>query len=258
LDQNYERFRSFIGLDDSRDGLCGQVQFEVLLDGIVAYTSGTFVDTTATGSIDLAVGNANALPLRVYTLGSTCRDHADWADARLIPKPEPGYRYYRFRPTALRDDGSADSVQLAELALFQGGVRQHALAVTNPGGNNPVGEGPASADDANSATKWRDYNEGLLIYDMGANVEIDAYTITTASDAPERDPVRWRLEASLDGVTWDILDDQTESDYATPLARLTATPSIPISVLDVVTPLPSAPRHSTTLIVETSSGADRI
>src|SRR5690606_20939103 len=23
LDQNYERFRSFIGLDDSRDGLCG-------------------------------------------------------------------------------------------------------------------------------------------------------------------------------------------------------------------------------------------
>ncbi len=97
LNQNYDRFLSHIGLDDSRNGLCGQIQFEVSLDGIVAYTSGTFIDTTATGSIDLAVGNANTLTLKVYTLGANCGDHGDWADARLLPKPTPGYRYYRFR-----------------------------------------------------------------------------------------------------------------------------------------------------------------
>ena len=258
LDQNYDRFRSDIGLDDSRDGLCGQVQFKVLLDGIDAYTSGTFVAATATGSIDLDVGNTNTLTLRVDTLGSNCGDDADWAAARLIPKPEPGYRYYRFRPTKLRDAATADSVQIAELALLQGGIRQYSSVVTNPGGNNPAGQGPENSDDANSATTWRDYNKGLLIYDMGANVEIDAYTITTASDAVERDPVRWRLEASLDGVTWDILDDHTAADYPTPLARLTSTPVLPISLLDVVTPLPAAPRHSTSLLVETSSGQDRI
>ncbi|MEZ4330288.1 MAG: NPCBM/NEW2 domain-containing protein [Myxococcota bacterium] len=260
LDQNYDRFRAHIGLDDVRDGLCGQVQFEVKLDGAVAYSSGSFVSTTATGSIDLPLGNANSLSLRVNTDGASCPegDHADWADARLIPKPEPGYRYYRFRPTKLRSDGSADSVQLAELALLQGGIRQHAIVVTNPGGNNPAGQGPAHADDANTATKWRDYNKNLLIYDMGGNVEIDAYAITTANDASDRDPVRWTLEASLDGVNWDILDDQNGADYPTPTARLTSTPSIPIAGLDVVTPLPAAPRHSTTLLVETSSGADRL
>ncbi|MBK7947364.1 MAG: NPCBM/NEW2 domain-containing protein [Deltaproteobacteria bacterium] len=263
LGQQYDRFRSFIGLDDSRDGLCGRVQFEVLLDGVVNYTSGAFVSTTATGSIDIPVGNANAMTLKVYRTGSTCTpsahgDLGDWASARLIPKPDPGYRYYRFRPTKLRNDGTADSVQVAELALFETGVRKQAIVVTNPGGNNPTGQGPAKADDATTSTKWRDYNKGYLIYDMGANVEIDAYTITTANDASERDPVRWSLEASIDGVTWDILDDKTSADYPTPTARLTTTPSIPLTPLSPITPLPAVPRHSTTLLVETSSGADRI
>ena len=110
----------------------------------------------------------------------------------------------------------------------------------------------------NINTKWMDFNRGDLIYDYGANVVIDAYTLTTANDAPERDPVRWTLEASLDGVIWDMLNNQTSQDYATPAARLTATPTIPIVPAGVVTALPSAPRNSTTLIVETSSGADRI
>jgi YVTN family beta-propeller protein len=258
LNQGYERFLSHIGLDDVRNGQCGEIQFEIRLDGVLAYTSGNFIDTTATGTIDLAVGNANTLNLRVLTVGNTCGDQADWAEARLIPKPEPGYRYYRFRPTKLRDDGTTGGVQLAELALFEDGLRRQAVVVTNPGGNNPPGQGPASADDANTATKWRDFNRGVLIYDFGVNVEIDAYQITTADDAPERDPLRWTLEASINGVDWDILDDRNGADQPTPVARLTPTAMLPIAPLDVVTPLPSAPRHSSTLIVETSTGADRI
>ncbi|MFO0687249.1 MAG: NPCBM/NEW2 domain-containing protein [Myxococcota bacterium] len=263
LGQKYDRFRSFVGLDDSRDGLCGKVQFEVVLDGVVNYTSGLFGDTTATGSIDIPVGNANSMTLKVYRTSSTCTptahgDLGDWASARLIPKPDPGYRYYRFRPTKLRVDATADSVQVAELALFKSGVRKRALVVTNPGGNNPSGQGPAQADDATVSTKWRDYNKGFLVYDMGSNVVIDAYTITTANDASERDPIRFSLEASLDGVTWDILDDKTNADYATPTARGATTPSIPITTLATITPLPAEPRHSTTLLVEASSGADRI
>ncbi len=70
--------------------------------------------------------------------------------------------------------------------------------------------------------------------------------------------MRWTFEASLDGVNWDIVDDRNDEDYPTPAARLTSTPVIPLVPLDVVTPLPAAPRHSTTLIVETSTGADRI
>jgi len=258
LNRQYDRFLSFIGLDDSRNGLCGQIRFEVRQDGLTVFTSGSFVDTTATGSVDLDVGSVDTLTLRVLEDGVNCGDLGDWADARLIPKPPPGFRYYRFRSSKLRNDATANSIQLAELALFEGGVRRQAVVVTNPGGNNPAGQGPASADDANVATKWRDFNRGDLVYDFGVNVEIDAYTITTANDASERDPVRWTIEGSLDGASWTVIDDRTGADYPTPTARGAATPSIPITILDVVTPLPAAPRHSTTLLVETSSGADRI
>jgi len=258
LDRRYERFRARIGLDDARDGRCGEIQFEVRLDGVVAYVSGAFIDTTPTGTVDLAVGNANTLSLRVYSLGSDCGDSGDWADARLLAKPAPGYRYYRFRPTGLRDDASAAGVQLAELALFHQGLRRQAVSVSNPGGNNPIGQGPTHADDAIVVSRWLDFNRGQLLYDYGANVEIDAYSITTANDAPDRDPVRWIFEASVDGASWTLLDDRSGQSYPTPTARLTSTPAIAISSLAGVTPLPEAPRHSTTLIVETSSGVDRI
>ncbi|MBK7950738.1 MAG: NPCBM/NEW2 domain-containing protein [Deltaproteobacteria bacterium] len=258
LDGRYDRFRAQIGLDDAQDGLCGEVQFEVALDGVVAYTSSPFVDTTPTESLDLDVGTANALTLRIFTLGDACGDRGDWADARLVPKPAPGFRYYRFRPTKLRNDATANGIQLAELALFEQGVRRHALFVTNPGGNNPAGQGPTRADDADAGTQWRDFNRGDLVYDMGARVEIDAYVLTTASDAPERDPVRWLLEASIDGVIWNVLDDRSTADYPTPPARGASTPDLPIVIAAPITPLPFAPRHSTTLLVEKSSGADRI
>ena len=175
------------------------------------------------------------------------------------PPPDlPGYRFYRFEPTVLRNDPGANSVQLAELSLFFQGQRQHAANVSNPGGSNPAGEEPFRADDADTATKWLDFNRGALVYDFANQVEIDAYSITTANDVPDRDPVRWLLEGSDDGVTWELLDDQTAADFPTPLARLTEITPIPLVILSPITALPEPPRHSSTLIVETSSGSDRI
>ncbi|MEZ4330284.1 MAG: NPCBM/NEW2 domain-containing protein [Myxococcota bacterium] len=254
----YDRFRARIGLDDARDGLCGEIQFEVAVDNVVRFQSGTFVESTPSQAIDLDVAGGQSLALRLYDLGATCGDHGDWADARLLPLPAPGFRYYRFRPTQLRNDAAANSIQIAELALFQADVRQHPVAITNPGGNNPVGEEPVRADDEDVATKWLDFNRGAIVYDYGVPVEIDAYTITTANDAPDRDPVRWALEGSIDGSTWEVLDDQTGADYPTPTARQTESDTIPIVLLEPVVALPAAPRHSTTLLVETSSGEDRI
>jgi YVTN family beta-propeller protein len=258
LDGLYDRFISRIGLDDERDGLCGDVSFEVDVNGVNAYASGSFVDTTPTEIVDLDVTGAQMISLKVFDNGDSCGDNADWADARLIPTVFPGYRYYRFRSTKLRDDGGADSIQLAELSLFQGATRVHAYGATNPGGNNSGNEAAGRADDANTNTKWRDLNRQPLVYDMGENVEIDFYTFTTANDNTGRDPVRWLFEASEDGVDWDILDDQSSADFPTPTARKTEITLIPLGNLSPVTPLPDSPRHSTTLIVEDSSLADRI
>lgn len=258
INGQYNRFLADIGLDDERDGVCGDVSFEIDLDGSNVYASGSFVDSTATASVDLDVTGAATLTLRILDNGDACGDHGDWADARLIPTELPGYRYYRFRQTKLRDELTANSIQLAELSLFDQGVRLHATTVSNPGGNNPPAEQPADADDADVNTKWLDLNFGSLVYDYGANVVVDAYSITTANDAAQRDPVRWFFEGSKDGLVWDILDDQSGQDFPTPTARLTEIAPIDLLPLSAIAPLPDAPRHSTTLIVETSSGADRI
>jgi len=258
LDGLYDRFQSDIGLDDERDGLCGEIHFEVALDGTTLHVSSPFVDTTPTESIDLDVAGGDLLTLEVFDEGATCGDHGDWAGARLIPTDLPGFRFYRFTPTLLRDGLTASSIQLAELSLFSDGIRMHAASVSNPGGNNPAGEGPDRADDAMSATKWRDFNRGGLIYDYGTNVVIDGYSLTTADDAPERDPIRWRLEASDDGATWEVLDDRTDADQTVPIERLTETELLPITTGSVVTPLPQAPRSSSTLAVVPTPAGDRI
>jgi YVTN family beta-propeller protein len=258
LEGLYEQLISRIGLDDERDGLCGDVSFEVDVDGVNAYASGSFVDTTPAEVVEVDVAGAQMLTLKVFDNGDACGDRADWADARLIPTVFPGYRYYRFRSTRLRDDGGADSIQLAELSLFQGANRIHAYGVTNPGGNNSGNEAAGRADDANTNTKWRDLNRQPLIYDMGANVEIDFYTITTANDNTGRDPVRWLFEASEDGVNWVVLDDQTGEDFPTPTQRKSEIGQIALRDLSPVTPLPEVPRRSSTLIVEDIGVGDRI
>lgn len=137
------------------------------------------------------------------------------------------YRYYRFRTTKRRDAGITNDLQIAEFAILNGGTRVYATTVTAPGGSSPGGEGPEKADDNNTATKWLDFNGGSpLVYDYGTATGATGYYITTANDAPERDPVRWAVEGSNDNTNWTILDDQTAADYPTPTDRFTSTPTI--------------------------------
>ena len=115
----YDRFLSDIGLDDEQDEQCGNVRFEVDLDSTNVYASGNFIDASPTETIDIDVSAANTLTLRVLDGDdSSCGDHGDWADARLVPKDLPGFRFYRFRATKLRDGLTATSIQLAELSLW--------------------------------------------------------------------------------------------------------------------------------------------
>ena len=81
----YNAFLSDVGIDDwIGAGTCGTVVFEVYLDNVLAYTSGTMTPTSATQRINLSVAGKNQLKLVVTTAGDNnyC-DHADWADARL-------------------------------------------------------------------------------------------------------------------------------------------------------------------------------
>ncbi|MBM3902791.1 MAG: hypothetical protein FJ379_12015 [Verrucomicrobia bacterium] len=47
-----------------------------------------------------------------------------------------------------------------------------------------------------------------LVLDFGVSAIVDGYRLASANDAPERDPVSWRVEGSHDGIHWTLLDEQ--------------------------------------------------
>lgn len=85
-----EFFHTRFGLDDD-GGQRGLVNFKILLDGKVAYESGTFAHGPP-GEALLSLQGATELTLLVEPLGDRDYDHADWAMARfLTQRPlEPG------------------------------------------------------------------------------------------------------------------------------------------------------------------------
>lgn len=209
------------------------------------------------------------------------------------------FRYYRWTPTQLRAS-NADSVQLAELALYQQGQRLLNANVSNPNGNNPFNEEPDKVNDNQTRSKWLDFNKGALVYNFNQPVAIDSYTLTTANDFPERDPMGWTLEGSNDANNWVLLDTQTQNNEVLSTARFNTSAPIQVtsqttdgvsnnsdstpadsstteqsnadtsdqSAIDqtaptdsiepdnAITPLPSTPRRSSTLVFE--AGVERL
>jgi uncharacterized repeat protein (TIGR03806 family) len=95
----------------------------------------------------------------------------------------------------------------------------HLGTITAQGENSAFGEMATNAFDNSSATKWLDFanaNPGTraswIQYRYAGLTQnaITQYTITSANDAPERDPRDWRLLGSNNGGTnWTTLDTRT-------------------------------------------------
>jgi hypothetical protein len=75
--------------------------------------------------------------------------------------------------------------------------------------NRASGENADAAFDDNSETKWLAFsNTASLQYRLHTGCAVELYTLTSANDAPERDPQDWVLEGSIDGTTWEQLDER--------------------------------------------------
>ncbi len=85
LDGGYRRFTAEAGIDDEV-GAKGSVAFEVLGDGRSLLTTGVLHGSDPAFSVDVDVTGVRQLTLRVLDGGDGVdSDHADWADARLVP-----------------------------------------------------------------------------------------------------------------------------------------------------------------------------
>ena len=145
-----------------------------------------------------------------------------------------------FRLTIKGNRGPADVLQISELALYDaGGTRRNlnlanvtqptditamlspGQAATPPG--YPLGSGDehlGNLFDNNTGTKWcTNLNtprpadpatwRTIVMRLAAGSPEIASYNLATANDFPDRDPVTWTLEGSLDGQRWTPLDAQT-------------------------------------------------
>jgi hypothetical protein len=83
LSGGFSSFLADVGVDDEC-GSMGSVVFQVLVDGVKRFDSGTMTGVSATKPVVVNVAGANQLVLKVTDAGngSAC-DHADWANARL-------------------------------------------------------------------------------------------------------------------------------------------------------------------------------
>jgi Secretion system C-terminal sorting domain/Putative binding domain, N-terminal len=80
--------------------------------------------------------------------------------------------------------------------------------------SNPGGEDETKAFDNQHGTKWLVFNSiGKIDYDFAGNdaYAINSYTVTTANDAPNRDPKNWTLQGSDSGSGgWVDLDSRSD------------------------------------------------
>jgi hypothetical protein len=87
--------------------------------------------------------------------------------------------------------------------------------------NSPMNEAPGMMLDNSTATKWLAFQPNGTFYQVqfngGAQHAVNTYTITSANDAPERDPYRWNLSGSNDGVNFTVIDHQSGNDFPTRL-----------------------------------------
>ena len=84
-----------------------------------------------------------------------------------------------------------------------------AVSVTPTSTNSPNGEGASNVIDGNSSTKYLNFDRasaGFTIKLSQGRV-IEKFTITTANDYSPRDPSKFSLFGSNDGVTWTTIAD---------------------------------------------------
>jgi len=79
---------------------------------------------------------------------------------------------------------------------------------------NGEGEAAIKLTDNNSDSKWLSHeNTAWVIYTLAEPMLVTDYALTSANDAPDRDPKNFTIEGSNDGTDWVTLDTQNDQTF---------------------------------------------
>jgi predicted alpha-1,2-mannosidase len=82
-------------------------------------------------------------------------------------------------------------------------------------GENPPDEVAENLVDGDAGTKWLVFEPtGWVRFELSEPVAVVDYALTSANDAPTRDPRDWTLQGSNDGENWTTLDTRTDQTFA--------------------------------------------
>lgn len=136
-------------------------------------------------------------------LTSLYQDAFDWSEEREIeladaqqafPLPYDGNPYYPDSRTDITDENGTISAEFEE--------------------GSPENETIDKIIDNDINTKYLTFNGvGWVQFQGNQSWVVTSYSISSANDADERDPVTWTFEASNDGENWDVLDTKSAEDF---------------------------------------------
>ncbi|MEV4738602.1 GH92 family glycosyl hydrolase [Streptomyces sp. NPDC049555] len=108
----------------------------------------------------------------------------------------------------------ASSVNGDDTHGIPGNVTDKVVAVRASGENAEAGEVKENLVDGEPTTKWLVFQPtAWLEFDLGEPVAAVRYALTSANDAPGRDPRAWTLAGSDDGRSWTTLDSRHDETF---------------------------------------------
>lgn len=88
--------------------------------------------------------------------------------------------------------------------------------ITSQYSDSPKGSDVGKVVDNNKSTSFlTSYSKYYILWKGNKTAAINYYTLTSAADAPEKDPKSWTLSGSDDNKTWTLLDTQTNQAFST-------------------------------------------
>lgn len=137
-----------------------------------------------------------------------------------------GYKYYKLNVLA---NNGGTSTQIAEwtMRVVIDPLVPYSVTIADNNKNMPTGgiitsefsDFPSGSDiskiaDNNAYTKFvTNHREFYIKWQGNASTTVNYYSLTSADDAPEKDPKSWTLKASNDKIIWFTLDKQEDQTF---------------------------------------------
>lgn len=179
----------------------------------------TTVTISGLGTVP-ATGTATVAPTAstTYLLTATNPAGSQTRSINLYVTGPVVYRYFRFSPLEVRVPfiGSQNTgISISEFELYNGSTLITGATASTPTSIVTTGSEPAKVLDHNFNTAWFDKYREPLVLDYGTGVLATSYRFATNADNTNRDPLSWKLEGSLDGSSWFLIDQQTAQAVTT-------------------------------------------